>query len=138
MGYESDVDRHVLDWSRREGNEHYYFEDSQKLIELFIKKSLLPEAHNMITSSDCHDCLVPIETSFVARSQYIEVLKLSFKEHGKERGYTEQEGKRITHFQRLSLQTALPKIVDFFYRHYGGMDNALLKQLYACNRQMIN
>ncbi|MDR1982647.1 MAG: rRNA adenine N-6-methyltransferase family protein [Holosporaceae bacterium] len=133
MSYKSDVEQHVLDWSRREGDEHYYFENSQKLIELFIKKSLLHGANKSHTYSDYGDCLVPIETSFVPRHQYIDILKLSFKEYGKECCYTELEGKRIVHFQMLPLQTAAHKIINFFDRHYGGVDHILRKQLIDYN-----
>jgi hypothetical protein len=125
--YKSDVNPNILDWSRREGNEHYYFGDNRKLIELFIKKSLSNMTDN--NSIGCYDCLAPVKTSFVSRLQYVNLLRMHFKEHGNERGYTGREGKRLLHFQRLPLQSAIPKIIDFFKQHYGGADNELLAQL---------
>lgn len=133
MNYQSDVNQLILDWSRREGDEYYFFGNWSEIIKLYIKKSL-PKNYDMLSPSERY-CLVPIEMSFVPRSQYIDILKTFFKEYESEYGYVEQEGKKIVHFQKLPMQIALPKIIDFFDHHYGKLDDSLLKQLYECNRQ---
>jgi hypothetical protein len=138
MGCESDIEQQTLDWSRREGNEHYYFGDCRDFIELFMEKSLSLEDRDAVKLSDCYDCLVPIETSFIARQEYIDVLKKFFKELGEKRGYTELEGKRIVHFQRIAITEAIPKIIGFFDYNYGGMNDNLLKLLRAFATQNMN
>lgn len=137
LNYQSDVNQNIFDWSRREGDEYYYFGDWDEIIELFIKKSI-HKTRNLSHPLDSYNCLVPIETSFVPRSQYINILKSFFKEHGGEHGYTELEGKRIVHLQMMPLQVAIPKIIDFFNQHYKKVDEDLLKQLYDRNSRINN
>lgn len=129
LNYQSNSDINILDWSRREGDEYYYFDNWQKILQLFIKASL-----RLINSpshmSDTYSCLTPIETSFAPRPLYIKILKRFFKAHDEKYSHAESEGKRIIHFCQLSLETAKPQIINFINTHCCEQkDEDLLMQL---------
>ncbi len=108
------IGKEVLSWSRREGEEYYFYSDFSSLLSEFIKSSIrLEEACSASFSG--YACLVPTESTYVPRRKYIEILRSQFAVEGEEGISQCVEGKRIIHFCKLPIEIGFKKIVDFCY-----------------------
>jgi SAM-dependent methyltransferase/dephospho-CoA kinase len=118
-----EIDPQVLDWSRREGQESYFFASRSETLLTFVQNSLrLEPVHE--TDWSGYTCLAPFESKFVPRPKYIEILKTLFRPAGETPDCCELEGKRIIHFKKEPLEKAFPQIVRLIYQNRKAADSA--------------
>lgn len=110
------LDRRVVSWSRREGDEHYYYGDLTSVMANFIEESLRVDDLQSGTLSG-YSFLVPFESKFVPRRKYSEVLKEQFRRLDCDDDSCSREGKRVIHFRKMPIESGFRKVVEYFYRN---------------------
>ncbi|MBN2565691.1 MAG: methyltransferase domain-containing protein [Candidatus Eisenbacteria bacterium] len=122
------VDQKLLSWSRREGEEHYFYCDLSSFLVEFIKNSIRVDDLGSGSLSG-YTCLVPTESAYIPRRKYIEVLQGQFVVEDGEGVAPIREGKRIIHFSKFPIETGFRKIVDFLYRSSDALDRQRVGEL---------
>lgn len=108
------IDESIIRWSKREGDEHYFFGELTDMLINFITNSVRVEhPHSGILSG--FTCLVPIDSRYVPRSKYIDVLHKSFTSINGNADSAKLEGKRIINFKKLPIELGIHQISQFFY-----------------------
>jgi SAM-dependent methyltransferase len=111
-----EVDDTVMQWSRREGEEYYFYESFPEVVATFIASSL-----GVVQVTDGrlsgNYCFAPVESRFVPRDKYAALLSKDFKTTAGSAGSNIREGKRIIHFVKLPVEQAFSAIVDFYHTH---------------------
>ena len=122
-----DVDGKILDWSRSEGEEYYFYGDPMELTAKFIEESIrIEKYHDGVLSG--YTCLAPLESRFVPRNKYINVLKDHFKQVAGNIDCCNMEGKRIIHFKKMAIEKSFLQITEFVYKLKNYADNVIIKE----------